>query len=152
MIEDFVLFKICPLELISYGTRCTFHPLSSRSPCMPLYLLRLYVLAVWMFRSRGHVSSNKAILLLAQICIVVLMSSFLPVSKINMEGQYFYLYQYPVLLPSNVLHNSVWSLGLESSQTQDCSILLGCLGVCLGGVCINYISYVRCNTFLEILH
>ena len=80
------------------------------------------------------------------------MSSFLPVSKINMEGQYFYLYQYPVLLPSNVLHNSVWSLCLESSQTQDCSILLGCLGVCLGGVCINYISYVRCNSFLEILH
>ena len=36
MIEDFVLFKICPLELTSYGTRCTFHPLSSRSPCMPL--------------------------------------------------------------------------------------------------------------------
>ena len=34
MIEDFVLFKICPLELTSFGTRCTFHPLSSRSKDM----------------------------------------------------------------------------------------------------------------------
>ena len=33
VIEDLVLFKICPSELTSYGTRYTFHPLSCIRGC-----------------------------------------------------------------------------------------------------------------------